>query len=100
MWRKVGSSVASGAGLFLLADAGAALAATSPARLCHKTCDEGAPRHRCWVEQFAVAISEKIAAAHIRFDIQQSDKPDVIVIAPLGIALIEGLTAALKSLAN
>lgn len=75
-----------------LAGTAAAHAASPPtAPLWHKTCDEAAPGHPCWVEQFAVAMPKKLVVGHVRFVLQQGDKTGVIVFAPMGVALMPGL---------
>lgn len=42
-------------------------------------------------------MPKKIVMAHVRFDIQQGDKTDIIVVAPLGVALTPGLQLILDS---
>jgi invasion protein IalB len=91
MVGKVISFRAAGAAVFLLACATAALAASPPASLWHQACDEAAAGHPCWVEQFAVAMPNKVVVAHVRFGLQQAGKTGIIAIAPLGVALIPGL---------
>ena len=91
MERKVIFFRAAGAALFLFIGTVAALAARPPSPLWHKACNKTAPGHRCWVEQFAIAMPSKVVVAHVRFDRQQGDKTGIIVVAPLGVALIPGL---------
>lgn len=91
MERKAISFRVAGATLFLFVGTAAALAARPPAPLWHKACDKAAPGHPCWVEQFAIAMPNKVVVAHVRFDRQQGGKTGIIVIAPLGVELIPGL---------
>lgn len=87
-----------GAASILLAGSSAAPAADSsvslvpiPPQFWQKQCDQTAAEHPCWVEQFAIAMPNKVVVAHIRFDLQQGGKTGIIVFAPLGVALIPGL---------
>lgn len=101
MGRKTILSRAAGAALFLFVGilsigalsigTGAARPAPPPAPLWHKACDKAAPGHPCWVEQFAVAMPNKVVVAHVRFALQLSGKAGIIVVAPLGVELIPGL---------
>lgn len=95
MERKTILSRAASVALFLFTGTAAALAASPHAPLWHKACDKAAPEHHCWVEQFAVAMPNKVVVAHVRFDRQQGDKTGIIIIAPLGVALIPGLQLVL-----
>jgi Invasion associated locus B (IalB) protein len=98
MQRKTILSRLAGAASILLAGSSAAPAADSsvslvpiPPQFWQKQCDQTAAEHPCWVEQFAIAMPNKVVVAHIRFDIQQGGKTGIIVFAPLGVALIPGL---------
>lgn len=101
MQRKTILSRLAGAAGILLAAGPAAPAADSsvslvplpppPPLLWQKQCDQTAAEHPCWVEQFAIAMPNKVVVAHVRFDIQQGGKTGIIVFAPLGVALIPGL---------
>lgn len=95
MERKTILSRAASVALFLFTGTAATLAASPHAPLWHKACDKAAPEHHCWVEQFAVAMPNKVVVAHVRFDRQQGDKTGIIIIAPLGVALIPGLQLVL-----
>ena len=69
----------------------AAAAPTNP--LWHEACAAGG--HPCWVEQFALAMPNKVVVAHVRFDHQQGDRTGIIVWAPLGVALAPGVQLTL-----
>lgn len=71
----------------------AARAAAPPDPLWHQACAAGG--HPCWVEQFALAMPNKVVVAHVRFDHQQGDQTGIIVWAPLGVALAPGVQLTL-----
>jgi invasion protein IalB len=64
--------------------------------LWEKACDGTG---RCWVEQFAISMPDRLVALHIRFDQRPDGAVGMAVAAPLGVALRPGQSLALDGAA-